>query len=208
LALENEQHPSQWPILGKVNADGAGFGGFAGYNTQWQDLVVGVEANYTRSSFSTTASVAPIGREVAAGGNTYDVNVSGTGTLDLIDYTSLRARAGAIYGNFLPYGFVGFVLGRANYSLTTLVSGQQNPSTPPVVPCDTTKSPSCVDFSFSNSAGQSSAFMYGVSLGGGLDFAVTQNIFLRGEFEYIRFAPISDIVVSIASARVGAGVKF
>jgi hypothetical protein len=34
------------------------------------------------------------------------------------------------------------------------------------------------------------------------------NVFLRGEFEYVRFAPLSGIVASITTGRVGAGVKF
>ena len=37
--------------------------------------------------------------------------------------------------------------------------------------------------------------LYGFSVGGGLDVALTQNIFVRGEFEYIQFAPVSDIVL-------------
>ena len=38
--------------------------------------------------------------------------------------------------------------------------------------------------------------------------ALTQNIFVRGEFEYIQFAPLASINVSIVGARVGAGLKF
>jgi outer membrane immunogenic protein len=57
-------------------------------------------------------------------------------------------------------------------------------------------------------AGQNGALLCGFSVGGGLDWALTQNIFLRGEFEYVQFAPIANIVASILSARVGAGFKF
>ena len=36
---------SQWPLLGYVpTATAAGFGGFFGYNSQWEDVVLGVEA--------------------------------------------------------------------------------------------------------------------------------------------------------------------
>jgi hypothetical protein len=41
-----------------------------------------------------------------------------------------------------------------------------------------------------------------------LDWALTPNIFARGEFEFVQFAPISNIAVSVASGRVGAGFKF
>ena len=37
---------------------------------------------------------------------------------------------------------------------------------------------------------------------------MTQNIYLRGEFEFIQFAPLANINVSIVGARVGAGLKF
>ena len=50
--------------------------------------------------------------------------------------------------------------------------------------------------------------MYGFTVGGGLDVALTSNIFLRGEFEYVRFAPLADMTVSVMSGRVGAGIKF
>jgi outer membrane immunogenic protein len=113
-----------------------------------------------------------------------------------------------VYGNFMPYGFLGFVLGRANYNITSLVYGQENPSTPAIVPCDTIIAPTCVDYSFSNSAAENSALLYGFSVGAGVDWALTQNLFLRGEVEYIQFAPIANILVSITTARVGAGIKF
>lgn len=208
LALEEDAAPSQWPVLGKTSQDAEGYGGFIGYNTQWQDLVVGIEANYTHTSISASAPVSPIGRVVAAGGNTYSVNLTGTGNLDLTDYGSLRARAGWVLGNFLPYGFVGGVIGRGDYNVTSLVYGQENPSSPPTIPCNLTIAPSCVDYSFANSASQSTTVLYGFSVGGGLDWAITQHLFMRGEFEYIRFAQVQDIVVSVISARVGAGLKF
>jgi opacity protein-like surface antigen len=208
-ALENEDSVSTWPVLGSGGSDAVGYGGFVGYNTQWQDVVLGLEGNYTHTaSIAMSTSSAPISRMVTAGGNTYNVNLTGGGALEVTDYASLRARAGWALGNFLPYGFAGLALGRGNYNVASQVSGQENPSSPPVVPCNTIIAPTCVDYSFSNSNGQQGALMYGFSVGGGLDWALTQNIFLRGEFEYVQFAPIANIVASILSARVGAGFKF
>ena len=40
----------------------AGGGAFLGYNTQWQDLILGVEATYTHTNLNTTASSTPLGR--------------------------------------------------------------------------------------------------------------------------------------------------
>lgn len=206
LTLENVDAPSQWAVLGRGSDSAFGGGGFIGYNTQWQDLIIGVEGNYTRTNLVTNAPTTPIGRITSAGGASYSVFLSGAGSLDLTDYATMRARAGWILGDFLPYGFAGFAVGRASYSVTTLVYGQQSTQTPPF-PC-TDNGGSCINYSYANSAGQSSALLYGLSVGVGLDWAMTQNIFLRSEFEFIQFAPLANINVSIVGARVGAGLKF
>jgi opacity protein-like surface antigen len=208
LALENDSKVSTWQVLGEGSTSAASYGAFVGYNSQWQDLILSVEANYNRTSTTVVAPVSPIGRVTSAGGNTYDVDLTGAASLKLIDYGTLRARAGLSMGSFLPYMFGGFALGRSDYTRSSLVSGQENPSSPPIVPCDHVAAPSCVDFAFSNSESKSSALMYGFTVGGGLDVAITPNVFVRGEFEYVRFAPVGDILVSVTSARIGAGVKF
>ena len=148
---------------------------------------------------------------MTAGSNTYSVNLTGTGTLGLTDYATIRGRAGWVLGNLLPYGFAGVAIGRANYSVTSLVSGQQSSATPPFPNPDgtcTAPSATCMNYSFSNSAGQSNALLYGYSVGLGLDWAVTPNLFLRSEFEFVQFVPLDSITVNIISARVGAGLKF
>jgi opacity protein-like surface antigen len=206
--LEDVAAPSKYQVLGRSAADAAGYGGFMGYNTQWQDLIVGVEGNYTHTSFDATAPVNTISRLTTVSGSTYSINIAGTGNLQLTDYASLRARAGPVIGNFLPYGFAGIAVGRGSYNVTSLVYGQQNPSSPPHVPCDLVLAPTCVDYSFSGSGSQSNALLYGFTLGGGLDWAVTPNVFVRSEFEFVQFAPIASINVSIVGARVGAGFKF
>ena len=209
--LEADQSPSQYQVLGRASGDGFGAGGFIGYNTQWQDLIIGFEGNYTRTSLTATASTTPIARVVSAGSATYSVNLTGTGTLDLTDYASIRGRAGWVLGNLLPYGFAGVAIGRASYSVTSLVSGQQSSGTPPFPNPDgtcTAPSATCMNYSFSNSAGQSNALLYGYSVGLGLDWAVTPNLFLRSEFEFVQFVPLNSITVNIISARVGAGLKF
>lgn len=208
LTLEEDDNVSSWSVLGNASTTTTTPSGFVGYNTQWESLILGLEADYTYASASTVATSSPISREVSAGGNTYDVAVEGSASVHVVDYASLRARAGWILNNFLPYGFVGFVVGRGDVTRTSLVFGQENPSSPPVVPCDFNLSPTCVDFSFPNSQSQNNVLLYGGSVGLGMDYALTSNIFLRGEFEYVRFLPLDDILVTMTSARVGAGVRF
>jgi outer membrane immunogenic protein len=206
--LEQEDNVSSWSVLGNASTTTSSFGGFAGYNSQWQNLILGLEADYSYASVSATATSTPISRQVSAGGSTYDVTVEGNASLNLVDYASLRARAGWILNNFLPYGFVGFVVGRGDLTRTSLVFGQENPSSPPVVPCNYILSPTCVDFSYPSNQSQTNVLLYGGSVGLGLDYALTSNIFLRGEIEYVRFVPFDDIVVTMTSARIGAGFKF
>jgi opacity protein-like surface antigen len=131
--------------------------------------------------------------------------------MSVTDYGSLRMRAGWVLDNFLPYGFAGLALGRGSYAVTTLAYGQQSSATAPAVPlipCDPANVTTCVDYSYSNGVAKTDALLYGFSVGGGLDVAVTSNIFLRGEFEYIQFAPVAGITVGITTARIGAGIKF
>jgi len=195
--VEQEFSPSQWPVLGTAYSGAPIFGGFVGYNTQWQDLIVGVEANFNYAPVNVVAPFSGLGRITPAdsSGNTYSVNItSGGGSLTNLEYTSLRGRGGWVLGNFLPYGFAGFALGLANYSVTANGWVVQQPSG------------AIIPLSFT--VGKDSAVLYGFDVGGGLDWAITQNIFLRGELEYVQFAPIAGIVAGIASARVGAGFKF
>src|SRR5262245_48507862 len=43
LALEEEAVPSEWVVLGKSDQRALSFGGFVGWNSQWDDVVLGVE---------------------------------------------------------------------------------------------------------------------------------------------------------------------
>jgi outer membrane immunogenic protein len=210
LTLEAVDAPSQYQVLGSGTSHSYGFGGFVGYNTQWQDLILSLEANYTHAPFNNTAPQMPIGRVVTAGSNEYSVDVSGTGSMQVTDYGALRARAGWIFNNFLPYGFAGFALGWGNYAITTLASGQENALTAPspVIPCNPGVTATCVDYSFSNSNAKNGVLLYGFSVGGGVDIALAPNIFLRAEYEHIQFAPVASITTTIDSARIGGGLKF
>jgi outer membrane immunogenic protein len=205
--LEGEFLPSAYPVLASGNDDRMSFGGFLGYNTQWQDLVLGVEANYNQSQYAITVQGSPIARiEPPDGnGNVWTVAFTGTGSVTNLDYGTLRARAGLEFGHFLPYGFAGVALGQANITLSTI--GYAEANVPSSGPCSSFSSPPCYFISLDRTNVQTS-LLYGLAVGGGMDVALTQNIFMRSEFEYDRFAPVSDIVLSVVSARAGLGLKF
>ena len=205
LALVTIGQIDQWTPLGSnSNANATGFGAFAGYNTQWQDLILGIEANYTHAPFTTVATNTPLGRVLSVNGNTYSVDMTGSGSLSISDFGSLRGRVGYVFNNFLPYGFAGLALGRGSYAITADASGQQSTGSVPCTPTPGT----CVDYDIGGSTSKSNTLLYGFAVGGGFDWAVTQNIFLRGEYEFIQFAPVANITATISSVRAGAGFKF
>jgi len=204
LTLENEQQPSSWPVLGQANHSAAGFGGFAGYNTQFERLILGVEANYDQANLSLTAPNSPISRRVTAGGIPYDVTVTGSGSVSELNFGTLRARGGWALGNFLPYAFAGVAVGHANVNIVGTTFGVQNPP----LGCPAGTNPPCVPFSFTGTAGKNGEWMVGFTFGGGLDVALTRNVFLRVEYEYVQFAPIANLVVDVNTVRGGLGVKF
>jgi outer membrane immunogenic protein len=215
--LEADFAPSNWPLLGSATGNTISYGGFVGYNTQWQDMILGFEGDYRRASLTVDAPSSSISRRVTTVDSNstevtgYDVTATGGASLTLIDYASLRARAGWIFGNFLPYGYVGAVVGRSNYTRSSTVAWQQDTALPPaepVLPCNPGSDPQCLNFAFTSAASGNSVLMYGFSIGAGLDVALKRNIFLRGEFEYVQFIPVEGILVDLASARAGLGFKF
>jgi opacity protein-like surface antigen len=103
LALENEAQVSTWQVLGQANTRGVGGGAFFGYNSSWEGAILGFDFNYNRVNFGAQAPMSPIERVVAAGGNVYDVVVAGQASMHVVDFATLRARAGFEAYNFLPY---------------------------------------------------------------------------------------------------------
>ena len=89
MTLESEFAPSNWPALGTANLGAAGFGGFAGYNVQYEKGILGIEANYDQASLSFIAPNSPISRvtpaDSSANGNVYSVNITGSGTVTDLD---------------------------------------------------------------------------------------------------------------------------
>ena len=93
----------------------SGFGGFIGYNSQWDEVVIGVELNYTHGNFfgSSTGSQSRV-FQFPTNYVTYADRISIGLDEDLRLRLAARARAGYPLGCFLPYGFVGLALGQAN----------------------------------------------------------------------------------------------
>jgi outer membrane immunogenic protein len=179
------------------------YGAFFGYNFQWDDVVFGVEVSYNHTKTSANAyGQTPVGGGYIlvtdSGGWTWPTAVSGQSFITLSDFGTIRGRAGWAVGSFLPYVTAGLALGRASYGTTATLSWAE-----PYGGTGTNPWPG--GGSATTSEGKSNALIYGFSAGLGVDWALTDNVFLRGEYEFIQF---SQMKLNLNNARVGLGLKF
>ena len=115
----------QFDLLQKTHNSGTGFGGFVGRNWQWEDVVLGVEANYNHfsnlgsSSANTMALtiINPTGL-VKPDTDTYYfyTSLDGKAALAIQDALTLRLRAGWAAGSWMPYMFGGAAIGHVDAS--------------------------------------------------------------------------------------------
>jgi opacity protein-like surface antigen len=201
-ALEDQFSPSDWTTLPNKLTSSQSFGLFLGYNMQWDDLVLGADIAYNRPHNLEPAAGDSITRIVTLADTTVDtVTLNASSSIRLVDYGTFRGRAGYAFGQFLPYAVFGGAVGRFNYttSSTVTVSQQTAPGPPPVI----------VPFGpVTQTDTQTNKFGYGYLYGLGMDVAITPNIFLRGEWEYIAFNKVADIRSSVNTVRAGIGVRF
>lgn len=140
--------------------NGPVFGAFLGHNIQWDQLVVGFDVAYKYPSV-------------------LDGSTDST-QFKLVDYATLRRRAGYAIGQFLPYAVLGIAVGRFNYG--ELVQG--------------------------TFTGKDNAFDAGFVAGLGIDWGITPSVFLRAEWEYIGFATLNGINSQINTGQLGIGLRF
>ncbi len=197
--LENEDSPSSWTTLPKKLTNARSFGLFLGYNTQWDDLVLGGDIAYNRVSKAENSATDSIDRIVTTSDSvSHNVDIQASSSLKLIDYGTFRGRAGYVIGQFLPYAVFGGAVGRFNYSTTSTVTDVQTAPGPVV----STFGP------VTQTSSQNNKFGFGYLWGLGMDVAITPNIFLRAEWEYVSFNKVGDILNTLNTGRVGIGVRF
>jgi len=200
LDLETQFNISKWPVLGKAHMQNSGYGGFVGYNFQWSEAIIGLELNYTHGNFF-GASSGSQGRSFQYPADYVStVNVSSSASMKITDYGSLRVRGAYAVGSFLPYGFIGIALGQANINRRADASiyYQYTGSAIPALP----------DYSASGSLtdDKNSHFIWGFAGGLGVDVMLYQGLFLRAEWEYLRFTTKVDATVN--TVRAGLGYNF
>jgi outer membrane immunogenic protein len=199
-SIEAGGQVSDWPVGGgKVSAHGQGYGGFVGYNAQWDDVVFGVEANYVHGKFGGSATSSMARSFADPLGGIDNIVYNSTSSIAISDMGTLRVRGGYAAGSFLPYLFGGIALGQANITKTAHITGAQvNPDAFP--PFDN------IPVDLRATDGIYNHLIYGYSTGIGVDVMLCAGLFLRAEWEYVRFTSAVD--TSINTVRAGLGYKF
>lgn len=180
----------------KSTASGAG--GFIGYNWQWDDAVLGIDANYSVGGQRGLAQINSVSTTQAYGGGLNILaTTSGSARMNITDYGAIRGRAGWAAGVFLPYVTAGFALGRADLARTVTVDGIIDPG-----------GANGLYGPVSATQHKNGAFIYGYSYGGGLDVHLLRGLFARGEVEVTRFIDVWGLEATVTTARGGLGYKF
>jgi opacity protein-like surface antigen len=198
--IGSEMGVAQWNLgLGKDSQRSSSFGAFTGYNWQWEDVVLGLEASWLHGSFggSASATEARSSANQLSDGLIHDVTATSTASIAISDLATFRGRAGYAFGCFLPYAFAGVALGNADivrsFNVQDVVRVNRGDAGVALEPLNATSA-------------QHNHLIYGYTAGLGVDWQLIGGLFLRGEYEYVRFTSAVD--TSINTVRGGIGYKF
>lgn len=189
--------PGQLVLQPERRDSGITFGGFAGYNVMIGDVVVGGEIDYTRvnqSTISATSDIRQFGDE--------RVTIRSTQNAALQDYASARIRLGWITGNLMPFATFGAAAGRFDTNFSAFGDYQFQS------PANSGNYVSYIGYPKTLGKPEKDRWGYGISVGGGLDYALTENFIIRGEYLYTRFNNVNGVTVGLNTARVAGALKF
>lgn len=199
LVIEREAQLSTKLLPRADDASTQGYGVFAGYNVQFDEAVLGFEVDFTRARMKGVSSDSYARRFGASNGLDYSSQLSGSVSGEINDLGTLRARAGVTMGSFLPYVTGGVALARATTTRTASVNiVERNP-------LDGSVTGRLVD---SQTIGPKESFVLGYTGGVGVDMAITPNVMLRAEYQYIYFNDFDGYRITVNNVRAGAGIKF
>jgi outer membrane immunogenic protein len=204
---------TNFPRLNSLNTNTSSYSAFAGYNYQFEAAVVGVEFDFTKTAFSASINDVESHSYFTTVNNTiYDTayTVTTGASTKLNDSASLRGRLGWALGNFLPYSFAGVTVAQidATKFVNVTVCGEETPYDCTNPPPPNPPPPARVGGTWTIADQVTGKWYFGYVGGFGLDYALTQNVFLRGELEYTQYTAPFNIRLSATSVHIGAGLKF
>ena len=191
--------------LPEKSDSGVTYFGFLGYNWAFGDAVLCLEADYTRSGHAYQIDDYIASRVVTPDRTVNDFSLTTNQSAKLNDYGTARLRMGWAFGNFMPFATIGGAVGRFNTSSTVTATNyltQTNPVTGAVYQGTAAGYPLTVG------ATKKNVYGFGLAVGGGVDWALGENIFLRGEYQLIRFADVEGTTTTVNTARAAVAVKF
>ncbi len=210
-----------------VRRDGTSFGAYAGVNYQIDETVLGVELDYTHLRLTGRSSDAIARERTDAAGYLRGADLAGDATTQIEDYATLRARVGYTVAGFMPFVTGGVAIGRAQIADTVAVRGYEYDET------TYRSNQSLTDPSkrvYVNHSGYSTFYqdapgssvlaapdiirrskekiVGGLAAGAGLEYAITPNLLLRAEYQYVLFSDFDGHKLNLNTVRGGAAVKF
>src|ERR1700694_4852062 len=163
--------------FGKLPRRSSGGGAFAGYNSQWDDVVIGLEASYLHGGFGGSSTTTATRSSLPlSDGYYHQVTTTQQAAISITDMATFRARAGYAYGCFLPYLFGGFALGNADIARTATVLDATTPG-PPNPPARPASPPAQPPTFGSAAEAQHNHLIYGYSAGLGVDIMLYHGLF-------------------------------
>lgn len=189
--------PGQIVLQPQRRDSGITFGGFAGYNMAIGDVVIGGELDYTRVNQSTVSATSEL-RQLPG----ERITLNSTQNAALQDYASARIRLGWVNGNFMPFATAGVAVGRFNTNVSAFGDYQFE------APANSGIYNSYVGYPRTLGKPEKNKYGFGLSVGGGIDYALTENFLIRGEYLYTRFNNVNGVTVGLNTARVAGALKF
>lgn len=183
---------------------GSQFFGIVGYNYLFDDVVLGLEADYTRSGHNYRITDYIARRSPLSNGNVYDWSMTTNQAAKLDDYATLRLRMGWAYGRIMPFATIGAALGRFN--TTSTIDADAYIVTNAGQASETRRQAS--GYPLQVGTIRKNTYAFGLSAGAGVDWALTDNLFLRAEYQFVRFAEIEGTTTTVNTGRVAAALKF
>ena len=183
---------------------GTQFFGIAGYNYLFDDVVLGLEADYTRSGHEYRVTDYISRRSTMSSSRVYDWAMATDQAAKLNDYATLRLRMGWAYGRIMPFATIGAALGRFNTTSTIdadiLIVNNANQANETRNRAD--------GYPLRVGSIRKNTYAFGLSGGVGVDWALTDNLFLRAEYQIVRFAEVEGTTTTVNTGRIAAALKF
>jgi outer membrane immunogenic protein len=197
---ENQFNMSQLMRAEPFGTKNYRYGAFMGYNWAFGDVVLGVEADYTRLQLGGRYTHPGVSRVYSVGALQETTTLGGYSAAELNHLFSLRGRAGYTMGSLMFYatGGLAFGYGRTDSSLT-VTQVQVDPAAGNAIVAGPT--------TVTRSKTANNAFYTGGTVGLGLEY-MFGGLLLRGEYLYTRLGAQGGTTVDVNQARLGAGVKF